>query len=52
MPYGRDFLDTLNDLLMDGGATSKKIISMCRVCGKKGRHKSNLCAACRKAQIV
>lgn len=32
MPYGQDFLDTLNDMLNDGGQTSNNIQAKCTKC--------------------
>jgi len=63
MPYGKEFLDTLDKILNDGGKTSNNIAGLCRKCGEKPTgnvdeifaqdqfQTSNLCDGCLIAQL-
>ncbi len=35
MPYGKDFLDAVNDILMDNRQSSRRIKHNCRLCNKE-----------------
>ena len=34
LPYGKDFLDAVNDMLLDDGVASKSIKKNCEACGE------------------
>ena len=56
MPYGKDFLDTLNKMLNDGGQTSHIIAEKCASCGTGEVENSDdivkMCKACSQAQLI
>tara|TARA_R110002020_G_scaffold437587_1_gene647866 strand:- start:230 stop:466 length:237 start_codon:yes stop_codon:yes gene_type:complete len=67
MPYGKDFLETLNGILMDNGVTSGNITERCSQCqrvyskspekftsdkSQDGFSIYNMCNKCADAKIV
>ena len=56
MPYGKDFLDTLNKMLNDGGQTSHIIAEKCASCGTGEVENSDdivkMCKACSQALFI
>ena len=61
MPYGKDFLDAVNDMLMDDGKASKTIKMNCEVCNEPALLSEmmlesplkfrKMCSACAKAGL-